>query len=169
MSQDQFETKSKAIFSRLPQAEPSAFFAARVSARATKGTSREVWLWRWVAAVSLAAVIGLTSYIQLQPKQDLLFTYEPYVIQVDFNESEILLVDSAEIELPEGVTFVSKNQAVKNMKSLRLPLSARSRGRLPFVVISERAGDIPLQVKMYNADDELIHTKTLTLHFEKKG
>ncbi len=166
---DQFEAKSKAIFSKLPQAEPSAFFAARVAARAVKGTSREVWIWRWIAALSVAAVVGLTSYIQLQPKQDLLFTYEPYVIQVDFNESEILLVDSAEIELPEGVAFVSKNEAVKSLKTLRLPVTDRAKGRLPFVVVSERAGAIPLQVKMYNANNELIQTKTLTLHFGKKG
>lgn len=169
MSQDQFESQSKAIFSRLPEAQPSPYFAARVAARAGSGNSRELMVWRWVAALSVAAVVALTSYIQFQPKQDLLYTYEPYVIQVDFNESELKLADSAEIELPDGVSFVSKNEAVKSLRSLRLPVAERKDGKLPFVLVSEREGSMALQVRMYNADDELIQTKTLTLHFGKKG
>lgn len=149
--------------------EPSPYFAARVAARSKAGASRELVIWRWVAALSVAAVVALTSYIQLQPKHDLLYTYEPYVIQVDFNESELKLADSAEIELPDGVSFVSKNEAVKSMRSLRLPVSARKDGKLPFVLVSERSGMLPVQVRMYGANDELIATKTLTLRFERKG
>jgi len=169
VSHDQFESQSKAIFSRLPEAQPSPYFAARVAARAGSGKSRELMVWRWVAALSIAAVIALTSYIQLQPKQDVLYTFQPYTIQVDFNESEIKLADSAEIELPEGVSFVSKNEAVKSLRSLRLPVGGRKDGKLPFVLVSEREGSMDLQVRMYNSADELIQTKTLTLHFGKKG
>lgn len=168
MSYDQNEQKSKEIFSQVSAAEPSSFFAARVTARATSKPAREVVLWRWIAACSLAAVLALVTYIQVQPKQDLLFTYEPYVIQVDFTEQEIKLVESAEVTLPEGVSFVSKNKAVKELRSLKLPVDTQT-GRLPFVVVSELSGSVPLQIRMYNSQDELIDTKTLTLHFGRKG
>lgn len=168
MSQDQFEQQSKAIFQRLPEVEPSAFFAAKISAR-IQPKSREIMIWRWVAALSVAAVIGLTSYIQLQPKQDLLYTFEPYVMQVDFNEAELKLVESAEIQLPEGVTFVSKNEAVTAMRSLKLPISGTKNGKLPFVLMSKLPGTLPVEVKMYDAGDNLIQTKTLTLNFGFRG
>lgn len=169
MNQDSFETQSKAIFSRLPQVEPSPYLAGRVVAHLGKKPSREVWILRWVAALSVAAVIGLTTYIQIKPSQDLLFTYEPYVIQVDFNSQELKMVQSAEITLPDGVSFVSKNEAVKSLRSMRLPVSGRKDGKLPFVLVSERSGELPVEVRMYGENDELIQTKTLTLHFGKKG
>lgn len=168
MSFDQFETQSKAIFKSLPQAEPSPFFAARVAARSGIGRSRELMLMRWIAAVSFTAVVALVFFIQLQPKPDVLFTYQPYVIQVDFNPEEIKLVESAEVELPEGVSFVSKNEVVKSLRSLRLPVANVKDGKLPFVVVSERSGSVPLIVRMYNASDELVQTKTLTLQFGGK-
>lgn len=168
MTIDSNEAKSKEIFSRIPATDPSAYFAARVAARASEKPAREVVLWRWIAACSMAAVVALVTYIQFQPKQDVLYTYEPYVIQVDFTEQEIKLVESAEINLPEGVSFVSKNHAVKELRSLKLPVDAKS-GRLPFVVVSELAGSVPLEIRMYNSQDQLIDTKTLTLHFGRKG
>lgn len=168
MSFDQFESKSKAAFKSLPDVEPSPYFAARVAAKSGIGRSRELVVMRWLAAISFTAVIALVSYIQLQPKPDVLFTYQPYVIQVDFNPEEILLVESAEVELPDGVRFVSKNEAVKSMRSLRLPLSGVKNGKLPFVVVSERSGRIPLMIRMYDENDVLVQTKTMTLEFGGK-
>lgn len=168
MSFDQFESQSKAIFKSLPDVEASPFFAAKVVAHSGVGRSRELVVMRWLAAVSFTAVVALVSYIQLQPKPDVLFTYQPYVIQVDFNPEEVLLVDSAEVELPEGVSFVSKNEAIKAMRSLRLPLTNIKDGKLPFVVVSQRSGRLPLMIRMYNENDELVQTKTMTLEFGGK-
>ncbi len=168
VSFDQFETQSKAIFKSLPQAEPSPYLAARITAKSGIGRSRELVIMRWIAAVSFTAVVALVSFIQIQPKADVLYTYQPYVIQVDFNQEEIKLVESAEVELPEGVNFVSKNEAVKSLRSLRLPVANVKDGKLPFVVVSERSGRIPLMIRMYNANDELVQTKTLTLQFGGK-
>lgn len=168
MQFDQFENQTKAIFKALPDVEPSPYFAARVAAKSGVGRSKELILMRWVAAMSFAAVVALVAFIQTQPKQDVLYTYQPYVIQVDFTESEIKMVESAEVELPDGVTFVSKNQAVKSLRSLRLPVANVKDGKLPFVVVSERSGNIPLMIRMYNANDELVQTKTLTLQFGGK-
>ncbi len=165
MQSDQFENQTKAIFKALPDIEPSPFFAARVAAKIGAGRPKELILMRWVAAVSFTAVVALVSFIQFQPKQDVLFTYQPYVIQVDFNAEEIKLVESAEVELPEGVSFVSKNEAVKSLRSLRLPVANVKNGKLPFVVVSMRSGNVPLQIRMYNSNDELVQTKTLTLQF----
>lgn len=169
MKRDDFDNQSKAIFAQLPEAKPSPYFAARVAARAKTSPNRELTLWRWVAALSITVVIALGSYIQFKPQQDLLYTYEPYVIQVDFNAAELKLAESAEIELPDGVSFVSKNDAIKALRSMRLKVNGRKDGKLPFVLVSEREGSLALRVRMYNAEDELVQTKTLTLNFGKKG
>lgn len=169
MSSDQFESQSKAIFKGLPAAAPSPFFAARVVANLKPKASRELTLWRWVAALSLAAVVGLATYMQMQTKHDLLYTFEPYVMQVDFNASELKLVESAEIQLPEGVTFVSKNESIKSLRSLKLPISGTKNGKLPFVLMSNRTGELPVEIKMYDAQDALIQTKTVILNFEARG
>ena len=163
---DQNETQSKEIFRQVGDVQPGTFFAARVAAKA-KSPSREVWLLRLVTAFSLAAVIGLSSYIYMQSQKDVLVAYEPYVIQVDFNSKELKLAASAEVALPEGINFVSKNEAVKSLRTLKLPVSQEKRGRLPFVVVSERDGHFPLEIKMFDSNDQLIGTKTITLHFEK--
>lgn len=148
--------------------EPSPYFAARVAAQTGAVKSKELIFMRWIAAVSFSAVVALVAYIQLSPKPDVLFTYQPYVIQVDFNADEIKLADSAEVELPEGVRFESKNESVKALRSLRLPLTNVKDGKLPFVVVSEREGQIPLRILMYNSDNQLVQTKTLTLNFDGK-
>lgn len=168
MQIDSFETQTKAIFKALPEMEPSPYFAARVAAKSAGSKSKELIVMRWVAALSLAAVVALVTFIQVQPKPDVLFTYQPYVIQVDFNAQEMKLADSAEVELPKGVSFVSKNEAVKSLRTLRLPVAHVKNGKLPFVVVSERSGSIPLLIRVYNANDELVQTKTLTLQFGGK-
>lgn len=165
---DQNETKSREIFRQVGDLQPSAFFAARVSTKAMQ-PSREVWFLRLVSALSVAAVIGLSSYIYLQSQKDVLVTYEPYVIQVDFNSRELKMAASAEVSLPDGIRFASRNEKIQSLRSLRLPVSQDKQGRLPFVVVSERDGHFPLEVKMYDGNDQLIGTKTITLHFEKKS
>jgi len=171
LDQVELEKKSKAIFSRVETGLPPMFLAGRVLARTQerKRITQEMWLWRWVACLSFFAFVGVVAFHQYQPKSETLFAFQPYVIHVDLDEADMKLAESAEVELPEGVSFVSKNQVVKSMRSLRLPVSAvkDGRSRLPFVVLSERSGSMPLQVRIYNSDDQLIQTKTLTLNFRR--
>lgn len=173
MDQVQLETESKAIFSRVEKAVPPPFLAGRVLARALerKRTSLEVVVLRWVAGLSFVAVLGLVTHLQMNKSagKEILFASQPYVIHVDLNDAELKLAQSAEVELPEGVSFVSKNKVVKELRRLKLPVSQvkEGRSRLPFVVLSDREGTMPLQVRIYDENDELIQTRTLTLHFAK--
>lgn len=177
MDQPRIETESKAIFSRVEMVVPPPFLAGRTLARAleSKRTSKEVLVWRWVASLSFFALVGWITFTQFQPSKsnEALFAYQPYVIHVDLNENDLKFAQSAEVELPEGVNFVSKDEVVKSMRKLKLPISASQAGRsrLPFVVLADRTGKLPLQVHIYDSDDRLIETKTLTLTFAegKKG
>lgn len=165
---DQFETQSKGIFKALPEVEPAPFFASRVLARLESPKSREVLIWRWVGALSLMVVLAMFIYIQKRPSSEVLFTYQPYVIQVDFNDKELALVATAEVELPEGVYFVSKNQVVRTAQRLRLPVTKLKQGRLPFVVVAEQSGSKTVQVRIYGTDEKLLNVKTVNIQFNEQ-
>lgn len=173
MDEQKQERQVKAIFGGVKPVAPSSFFSARVVARfqARKADRKEAGFWRWIAAGSLTAALALTLYVRFQPKnENHLVAFEPYVIHVNLDEIDTQIAASAEVELPEGVSFVSKNEEIKTLRSLRLPISGAKEGRsrLPFVVQSDRAGTLPLQVRIYDADDELIETKTMALEFVAK-
>jgi hypothetical protein len=103
---------------------------------------------------------------QFPSHKEALFAYQPYVIHVSLDEDEVKLAASAEVELPPGVTFVSKSAEIQALRSLKLPVEAQEgRSRLPFVVKSDRAGTLPLKFRIYDSNDKLLQTKTLTLHF----
>jgi hypothetical protein len=166
---NQFETQSKAIFKRLEAVEAPPYLARRVVAKAQerKRGFREIHVWRWVAALSFTAAIALTVVLNQRPKEEQLFALKPYVIHVNLEQADMQLADSAEVELPDGVTFVSKNEEIKTARKLRLPVTQQSKdhSRLPFVVLSEHAGTVAVTVRIFDANDQLIRTKTLNLNF----
>lgn len=169
MDTNQFETESKAVFARLPKLEPSPYLAGRILAvsREHQRTRTQLRWWRLVATVSVTAMICLAIGLRVQKKETTLLAFQPYVIHVTLDEAEVKLAASAEIELPEGVHFVSKDEEIKNLRRLKLPVGemGEGRSRLPFVVSSDREGSMPLQVRIFNSQDQVIQTKTLTLHF----
>lgn len=172
MEQQNLEKQSKTVFQGLPQVEPSPFFAARVVARTqeSSGLRKEVLFWRWVGALSVTAMICLTVYTNFAKNKvessAALLAFKPYVINVDLDQSEILTAATAELILPEGLEFYSKNQDVKSLRSLRLPMPSKQQGgRLPFVVVSSRSGSMPLKIHFYDQDGQLIQTKMMNVEF----
>ncbi|MGE4131517.1 MAG: hypothetical protein AB7F86_07745 [Bdellovibrionales bacterium] len=166
------EAKVKEVLGRVPEQGPSPFFAARVVARAGLGekssAAKEVWIWKWIAGISLTAALALVVALKVQSPstpQEMLFTYQPYVIQVDFEAEDTGLVASAEVILPEGVSFVSKNKVVRSLRQLRLPISDLKDGKLPFVLVAEKEGEFAVLVKMYGESDEVVRTKVMNFHF----
>jgi hypothetical protein len=164
----QYEIKSKAIFKALPAVDASPYLAGRVLALHQERQShrKQVLLWRWVAAFSFTVLVAFVSVMQLPSHKEALFAYQPYVIHVNLDEQELKMAASAEVELPAGVSFVSMSAEVQALRSLKLAVDGHEgRSRLPFVVKSDRTGTMPLQVRIYDSNDKLLQTKTLTLHF----
>jgi hypothetical protein len=176
---DPNEQTAKKVLGTLKEVEPSAFFAARVVSRTETQTetlgsqNSQLYFWKWLAAVSFSAALALAIFVQMRPTADTLVAFQPYVIHMDLNEIDMEQAASVEIELPEGVHFVSKNEEIKSAHRLELPLSSLQpgRSRLPFVVLSERTGKMPLQIHIYNADAKLVQSKTMMLTFaqERRG
>ena len=173
MDPQELERDAKAIFARLPAVEAPPFLAGRVLALTLEGRRgrKEVLLWRWVAALSCTAMLAYFVVLHAPTSRESLLADTSYVIHLNLDDAEMRLASSAEVELPDGVEFVSSDAAVRGLRRLRLPVDAADvgRNRLPFVVMSNRAGTLPLQVRIYNANDELIQTKILTLHFERRS
>lgn len=171
MNPNQLESQSKAIFQRLGPVDAPPYLARRVAARAQERTRtvREVRVWRWVAALSITAVLAITAVFRLQPKEQVFYTMKPYVMQIGLED--VQLADSAEIDLPDGLRFVSSNEDIQAARSLRLPVTINKEGksRLPFVVRSEKSGQASLQVRIYDSEDNLITTKTLNLNFTNEN
>jgi hypothetical protein len=165
----QFEKQSRELFRSLKPVEPPPYFAARVVARTheQRQSRKQILFWRWIATFSFAAVVGLTVYMQTRQVAEPLIAFKPYVIHVDLDQSEILLAASAELELPDGVSFVAKDEEIKALRNLRLPIqpAQKGRNRLPFVIVSERTGKLPLRVRLYDENNNLIQTKTMDLMF----
>ena len=168
MDPKHLETQSKEVFGRLNTVEAPPYLARRVVARSQERsrTVREVRVWRWVAALSVTAVLAITVALRTQHKAETFYTMKPYVLQVGLED--LRLADSAEIDLPDGLTFVSANEDIQTARTLRLPVSLNKEGkpRLPFVVRSEKSGQAAVQVRIYDSEDRLIQTKTLNLSFE---
>ena len=168
------EADSKAIFARVRAQEPSPFMKRRILANLDKEPRKgfsEVWFWRFVSGVSLtvAAMAMIFNMRQVQQQDDAgLVAMKPYVIHVDLSGQPLEQARIAQIELPEGVHFVSKKHPeVSKMRSMRMPVPAASSGRsrLPFVVSSDRPGTQEVVLKILDENDQVIQTRTLTVSF----
>ena len=168
-----FET----LFQKLQQLEltPSKDLITPVLVRLKKVPLEKqrlsIRFWQLFSGLAVATVFGLivyTNFLFQQIRQDGL-TSQAYVIQIDFNQNDIMNVAQAEIILPTGVNFVnSQGQALKQT-SLKLPLSVKQtgRGRLPFVVSSDRQGQQTLTVRLLNSKNELVREQNLNFKFAK--
>lgn len=164
---DQQEQQSQKIFRSIGPVQAPPYMVTRVMAELKQPNRRELWVWRALTATAFAAVVALVGYIQLHaPSQSVFFTSQPYVIQMDVSEFDQAVAVSAEIELPDGVNFVSKSVAVHELRSLRMPLANVKNGKLPFVLVSERAGSMLVKVRLYDSADKLLAEKQMLLEFK---
>ena len=167
------EADSKAIFARVRQQEPSPFMKRRILANLDKEPRKrfsEVWFWRFVSGVSLtvAAMAMIFNMRSVQQDENSLVAMKPYVIHVDLTGQPLEQARIAEVELPEGVHFVSKKHPeVSKMRKMRLPVPAATEGRsrLPFVVSSDRPGTQEVVLKILDENDQVIQTRRLTVNF----
>jgi hypothetical protein len=153
--------------------EASQFMKTRVLAqlRQERQFKRKLFMWQFVTAGSLAALVA-TFFIGFkmisQIKADA-FTREAYVIHVDFTQNDRQQVAAAEVELPQGVHFVSKS-GVASLHKLRLPVDVKAagRGKLPFVVSADDPGEKRIVVRLLNRDDQVIREQIFNYRFAKQ-
>lgn len=179
----QLETKARRAFEPLREAsiEAPPFMKARIMARLNDQhrLSREVRIWRWIAGLAVTASCAVLVSVQAglwksSAPTDTASYYalQPYVIHVDLSGDKLSGAKLAEVELPEGVHFVSKaHPEIAELRKMRLavPEGSEGRSRLPFVVSSDKPGLAELKVKIYDETDHLIHERTLSVKFAKSA
>jgi len=172
------EAQMAKIFAPLKQAELEAppFMRTRVMSRlrVPKVISKEVWVWRIVAGFATSACAVLLVMRVLAPLQTVTsngaqhFAMQPYVIHVDLDGDNLPGSRVAEVELPEGVHFVSKSHPeiaqVRKMR-LNIPKAISGRSRLPFVVSSAKPGLAELKLKILDEKDLVVHERVLSIKF----
>lgn len=138
------------------------------------GASREVWIWRWLALTSTAlcaAVIWWHTALEKRNSAalaDAFTVQQNYVIQIDLGGERLKDARLAEVELPDGVHFVSKSHPeVAELREMRLPISEAQmeRSRLPFVVSSELSGRKELKLRILDDQGTVIQEKILSVNF----
>lgn len=147
------------------------FLKTRVMAHIaeTQGLQRKIWFWRALSSFAVLALVVVVSlqYISKIPAPANALASQTYVIHVDFNETDKEIVAQAEIELPDGVHFVSKNPAAKELRRLKLPIAidAAGRAKLPFVLQSDRAGEKAIVLRLLDREDRLVRNQVLQFRF----
>lgn len=179
MDSNQYETQSKDAFRRLRETElePSPFMQTRIMARLKDhgGARREIVFWRWLSGLTMAACAVLAwVHFSAAPGIDgsKAIAMQPYVIHVDFGDTRPTGATIAEIELPEGVEFVSKaHPEVAKMRSMRmeLPEQVEGRSRMPFVVSAAKSGRQDLKLRILNEKDEVIQERIVSVTFTGKS
>ena len=182
MDSQQLETKSKDLFSGLRSArvEASPFLKTRVMARIRENETakREVWVWRALTATSMALCVSVVWWhMDTQKKNSALLadafnTQQNYVIQIDLGGDRLKDARVAEVDLPDGVRFVSKTRPeVSELRNMRLPITEvdTQRSRLPFVVSSETSGRKELKLRILDEEGSVIQERVLSVNFVARG
>lgn len=164
---------------RSVRVEASPFLKTRVMARIQENekSKREVWIWRWLAASSLALCAAVVMWHVQSVKTnsamlaDAFSVQQNYIIQIDLGGERLKDARVAEVELPSGVHFVSKTHPeVAEMRNMRLPISEAQaqRSRLPFVVSSESSGRKELKLRIFDEVGTVIQERILSVNFVAK-
>lgn len=178
----QLEKQSKELLKGLRAAriETSPFLKTRVLARIRENeqSPRQVWFWRALAVTSTTLCAALVVWhVQSEKKNSALLadafsTQQNYVIQIDLGGERLKDARVAEVELPEGVHFVSKSHPeVANLKNMRLPITEAqaARSRLPFVVSSDISGRKELKLRIFDEQGAVIQERVMSVNFVAKS
>lgn len=182
MSQDEKDLQKleseqmRSLFSsvRAADIEPSPYLRTRVLAHLTDEfkQSNQLKFWKFFSAGSFVAMAMMGFYVMntFNPSSTAASSQQAYVIHVDFNQNDLSHVAQAEVVLPDGVKFVTKNGSIDSKKSLRLPIDIRSvgRGKLPFVVSSDSVGDKEILVRLLDENNQVVRDQVLKFKFAKK-
>lgn len=153
---------------------PSAHMKNRILARLHHAPVRnrvnpEVLFWRWIAGFATAACALMAWMHFLKPvAPSALLAMQPYVIHLDLGGARLAGATSAEVELPNGVRFVSKaHPEVTELRSLRLdlPEEIAGRSRLPFVVQADRPGTQQLKLRIWDQNMNLLQERIVSVKF----
>ncbi|WP_413288100.1 hypothetical protein [Bdellovibrio sp. HCB337] len=173
----QEEQQIGAIFSQLRDAKVEAplYMKTRVLAHLNEDgkQKKSLLFWKILSMSSLAslAIVLFVGFQMMNKHSEEVLAKQAYVIHIDFNQMDQQMVAGAEIELPEDVRFVSSNKEIQKEKRLKLPVSVKSlgRGKLPFVVTSDLAGEKSIRVRLLNEKDELVREQIFKVKFAKEG
>lgn len=182
MSQNEYDSTDgdfkqiKSLFAAAEATEldPSPYMRTRILAN-LRDEEESRWprtrVWKFFTVMSAFAFLIMTahSYSLMNKIESNGAAMESYVIHVNFNENDLTRVTKAEVVLPDGVKFVSKNGNIADKKVLRLPIDIKSigRGKLPFVVTASTDGEKQITVRLLNDDNEVIRDQVLKFKFAK--
>jgi len=134
----------------------------------------KIKLWKRIALVSTSLCLGLTlfSFYKQTPNEQMLQASIniPYMVKLSINEFQGKF-ESAEISVPDGVTFYSKSYpAIQKQRILELEWeNSLGRSHLIFVVKGMELGEKKVKVKFYDSQGALISEKTLKIDFRTRG
>ena len=159
------------LFERARQAplEPPPYMATRVVAalRAQRG-GRGLWFWKALSFSSLAVTLVLSWVVFQSPgAQFEAQIHNPYVVRVELNELSEKQHIEAEIVLPDGVEFYSKNHPqLAEQRSLRLVWNQETgKPFLPFVIKGAENGKKQILVKFFDENNKLISSRQIGIEF----
>lgn len=177
LTQSMDEAQIQDLFAQVKTAkiEPSPYMKTRILARLreTQTQKQRLFLWKWLTGGAFVAALflGVLSVRLYERTHQDGVVRESYVIQVDFNQTDLEKVAKAEVVLPEDVHFVSSKREIRAERRLKLPMTLKSagRGKLPFVVTSTAPGEKKITVRLLDENNGLVREQVLKFQFAKNN
>jgi hypothetical protein len=120
------------------------------------------WLLAPMAGAAAVAFVLFATSSQFQAS-----TNSPVAVRVDLAGVKELAATTAIIEVPEGVTFYSKNRPeIQEQQSLQLALQLDTLSQLPIVIRATDTGFKKVRIKFLNEANHVVMEKTVTIRFE---
>ncbi|PWU17980.1 MAG: hypothetical protein C5B49_07945 [Bdellovibrio sp.] len=172
MSDDRIEAKSKSIFRTGSRGlEASPFLSRRIANEVASRIEwkRKVRWWQGWAIGGSGLGLGLASFCAW------LFLFsafsahvgQPTLVEVGLRNIEVADVARVEIELPEGVTFVStRYPEIDGTSTVSIPVEDKAAlASFPFVVRSAESGLKRVRVMVFDRGGKIVEEKILKIRF----
>ncbi|MEQ1877154.1 MAG: hypothetical protein ABL958_10940 [Bdellovibrionia bacterium] len=150
--------------------QPSPYMKTRILAelRDRKSRTQSVSLWKRVAvACSAMAAVALIWTSMSKSTAFEAVVNQPYVVKVEMAELQKELIATAEIALPDGVTFYSENYPeLREKRNLELAWNGDlKQAVLPFVINGGHKGLKEVKVRFFSADKKVVAERVLKIDF----
>jgi hypothetical protein len=172
-SDSEIEKQLQSLFARareLPVPQ-DPFLSTRVLAEyraRSRGPARPSF-WKWLALVSTACSLVLITrnYYLSQGFVYSAAVNQAIAVRVEIEDLKHFDIAHAEIELPDGVHFYSKQHPeVFSEKSVTVAWNQGSgRTRFPIVIKSDISGKKTVRVSFFDSNDKLVATRDVEIRF----
>ncbi|MCB0384520.1 MAG: hypothetical protein KDD43_03935 [Bdellovibrionales bacterium] len=159
------------LFERARQAplDPPPYMGTRVvAALRSRGQKKRLWFWQALSFTSLGATLCLAWILFQAPGAQFEAQVDnPYVVRVELNELSEQQYVEAEIVLPQGVEFYSKNHPeLSAQRTLRLVWNQETgKPFLPFVIKGAEDGKKQILVKFFDESNRMISSRQIAIEF----